>query len=349
MTLSQQTGKLDRDSFHDTLVFFTELDLVTRDEADEVLAMFEPEFAYARAMAAADSVHVHVKVPEVADLPHDTIVAKGVSATSETEGYVKYPFPGGINMIFSSIPISEDDMLPDAEPPVRAVLDHKGIDLRDETDDVRAIFDGVPDDAARNGWRHVPQGGDGVPVYCCHTEVGGKHWVFPGANAGQKRPIELAYGGLVLHDAKMGCDLRPIDPAHPRAEEARAALSACAASHGVEAESGASYYEPADLGKFADVGQFATAHMQRFWAYYNGVFGGDGALTAREKALIGLALAHAHQCPYCIDSFTNSCLDKDVSVEQIHEVLHTSSALAAGVHLVHGVQTRNVLSRRGLL
>lgn len=128
-------------------------------------------------------------------------------------------------------------------------------------------------------------------------------------------------------------------------------MSACAAGH-TEAEDagpGTSYYEPADLGRFGEAGQFATAHMQRFSAYYNGVFGADGALTVREKALIGLALAHAHQCPYCIDSFTNTCLDHAVSAEQIHEAIHASSALAAGVHLVHGVQTRKVLARRGVI
>ncbi|GAA1953792.1 arsenosugar biosynthesis-associated peroxidase-like protein [Amycolatopsis minnesotensis] len=348
MTLSQEAGRLDRDRFDEALAFFTGLDLLTVVEAAEVRAMFEPGFPYALAMAAADSVHVHVKVPDVDALPHERIRAEGVEPVAETDGYVKYPFPGGINMIFSSIPISEDDMLPGAEAPSRAVLDHKGVDLRGETGDVREIFDGVPGAAAENGWRHVPQGGDGDPVYCCHTEVSGKHWVFPGGNtAGQRRPIEFAYGGLVLHDAKMGCDLRPIDPADPRAEEARAALSACAAGH-TEAEPGTSYYEPADLGKFAEVGTHATVHMQRFWAYYNGVFG-EGALTAREKALIGLAVAHTHQCPYCIDSFTNSCVNHGVTPDQVHEAIHASAALAAGVHLVHGVQTRKVLQRRNVI
>ena len=71
------------------------------------------------------------------------------------------------------------------------------------------------------------------------------------------------------------------------------------ASHATEqVEPGTSYYEPADLNRFADVGQFASAHMQRFWAYYSEVFSKDGALTTREKALIGLALACADQCPY---------------------------------------------------
>ena len=41
----------------------------------------------------------------------------------------------------------------------------------------------------------------------------------------------------------------------------------------------------------------------KFFDWYNAVFA-DGALTAREKALIALAVAHAVQCPYCIDAYT---------------------------------------------
>ena len=73
-------------------------------------------------------------------------------------------------------------------------------------------------------------------------------------------PIEFAYGPLELHDSKMGCDLRPIDPAHPRASEAHAALAACAASHGPTEGNGvtSSYYERSDLG----VGRGGLAGLQ---------------------------------------------------------------------------------------
>lgn len=349
MSMAGPALRLDPDAFATTLDAFGELGLVTAEETSEILAMLAPDFPYAAAVSAAESVHVHVKVPDVDALPHARIEALGSTPTSCTAGYVKYPFAGGINLIFSSIPISEDDMLLDAVPPRCSVLDHKGVDLRRELPEVRAAFDEVPAIAAARNWRHVRQGGDGTPVYCCHTEVQEKHWIYPDLDPGgpgQRRPIEFAFGDLVLHDAKMGCDLRPIDPAHPQAAEAQAALSACAAGHADE-PAGGSYYEPADLGKFAEVGRAATQHMQRFWAYYNGVFAADGALTLREKALIGLAVAHVHQCPYCIDSFTGSCVDHGATVEQMHEALHVSAALAAGVHLVHGVQMRNALARRG--
>ncbi len=168
-------------------------------------------------------------------------------------------------------------------------------------------------------------------------------------DAGQHRPIEVAYGELKIHDTKMGCDLRPIDPAHPRAAEAAAALSACASSHGAEVPAGSSYYEPADLGHFADVGNYARPLMQGFWSYYNDVFGHDGALTKREKALIGLAVAHSKQCPYCIDSFTNGYLDAGANVEEMHESVHAAAALGAGIDLVHAVRMQNSLKRRGAI
>ena len=89
--------------------------------------------------------------------------------------------------------------------------------------------------------------------------------------------------------------------------------------------------------------------MNKFWAYYNGVFGEDGALTRREKALIGLAVAHSKQCPYCIDSFTNTCADLEVTPDEMHEAVHAAASLGAGIDLVHGVQMQNALKLRGAI
>jgi len=352
---TSETSQLDERAFAETLDFFRGLGLLTSTETDEVMALFDPTFPLGDALRSAESVHCHVKVDDVDRLPHAKIVAAGTHPESTTKGYVKYPFAGGINMIFSSIPISEDDMLSDVPATPPAVLDHKGIDLRAETPAVRTIFDSVPAVATERGWRHVGQGGGGTPVYCCHTEVEEKHWVYPKPDdARQTRPIEIAFGELIIHDSKMGCDLRPIDPAHPRAAEAAAALSVCAASHATEdgesdGGAGSSYYDRSDLGHFGDVGKFAGPMMQRFWAYYNGVFSQDSALTKREKALIGLAVAHSKQCPYCIDSFTNISLDAGATVEQMHEAVHAAAALGAGIDLMHGVQMQNALKQRGAI
>lgn len=353
MSLQQDVTRIDPSAIAETLQFFAGLDLLTTAEVDEVTAMLAPQFPMAEAIRAAETVHVHVKVHDTEQLPHEQIVAAGSRPESTTEGFVKYPFASGVNLIFSSIPIAEDDMLSGepAKPP--AIMDHKGVDLRAETPAARAVFDGVPGQATSQAWRHRGQGGGGTPVYCCHTEVEEKHWVYPNAgDAGQYRPIEFAFGELKIHDSKMGCDLRPIDPAHPRAAEASAALSACAAAHHDEDDDGSissGYYERKDLGHFADVGEFARPMMQKFWDYYLGVFGQNSALTKREKALIGLAVAHSKQCPYCIDSFTGSCLDSGATVEQMHEAVHAAAALAAGIDLVHAVQMQNTLKLKGAM
>lgn len=107
------------------------------------------------------------------------------------------------------------------------------------------------------------------------------------------------------------------------------------------------YYDPADLARFADIGEFAPELAERFFAYYGAVFE-DGALTAREKALVGLGAAHAVQCPYCIDSYTKSCLSKGADVEQLTEVVHVAAAIRGGATLVHGMQMRKKADQLGM-
>jgi len=89
MALQEHDTTIDARAAADTLAVFGRLGLLGGDEIDEVLALFEPAFPLAEAIRAAESVHVHVKVADVAALPHDDIVARGVSPTSCTEGYVK--------------------------------------------------------------------------------------------------------------------------------------------------------------------------------------------------------------------------------------------------------------------
>ena len=66
------------------------------------------------------------------------------------------------------------------------------------------------------------------------------------------------------------------------------------------------YYEqllrPKDLKKFSTISEWNQELGAKFFDYYSSVFK-DGALSAREKALIALAVAHTEQCPYCIDAY----------------------------------------------
>ncbi len=100
------------------------------------------------------------------------------------------------------------------------------------------------------------------------------------------------------------------------------------------------YYNPADLKKFGDIADFEPTLAAKFFDYYGEVFK-EGALTAREKALIALAVSHAVQCPYCIDAYTSGSLEKGATEQQMMEAVHVSAAIKGGAALVHGVQMMN--------
>lgn len=100
------------------------------------------------------------------------------------------------------------------------------------------------------------------------------------------------------------------------------------------------YYNPEDLKKFSSIGEYGKNLADKFFSYYGDVFA-EGALTAREKALIALAVAHTVQCPYCIDAYTSDCLEKGADEEQMMEAVHVSAAIRGGSSLVHGVQMMN--------
>ncbi len=100
------------------------------------------------------------------------------------------------------------------------------------------------------------------------------------------------------------------------------------------------YYDEADLAKFPKITEFQKAMGDKFFAWYAEVFK-DGALTAREKSLIALGVAHAVQCPYCIDAYTQDTLQKGCTEEQMMEAVHVAAAIRGGASMVHGVQMMN--------
>jgi 4-carboxymuconolactone decarboxylase len=107
------------------------------------------------------------------------------------------------------------------------------------------------------------------------------------------------------------------------------------------------YYDPLDLAKFPEVGEEASELAKKFFDYYGAVFA-EGTLSEREKALIALAVAHAVQCPYCIDAYTQACLEKGSNLKEMTEAVHVSAAIRGGASLVHGVQMRKVAKKVSL-
>jgi alkylhydroperoxidase/carboxymuconolactone decarboxylase family protein len=107
------------------------------------------------------------------------------------------------------------------------------------------------------------------------------------------------------------------------------------------------YYHHHDLGKFGDIATGNPDLAAKFFAWYNAVFA-EGALTEREKSLIALAVAHAVQCPYCIDAYSKDALQKGSNLNEMTEAVHVAAAIRGGASLVHGVQMLNHVSDLGM-
>ena len=107
------------------------------------------------------------------------------------------------------------------------------------------------------------------------------------------------------------------------------------------------YYKDDHLPRFSEIGEGNPELARKFFDYYGTVFA-DGALTAREKSLIALAVAHAVQCPYCIDAYSRDALEKGSDLEQMTEAIHVAAAIRGGASLVHGVQMLDHVKKSGM-
>jgi alkylhydroperoxidase/carboxymuconolactone decarboxylase family protein len=97
------------------------------------------------------------------------------------------------------------------------------------------------------------------------------------------------------------------------------------------------HYEDGDLAKFPEITEWQKPLGDAFFSYYGKVFE-KGELTQREKSLIALAVAHAVQCPYCIEAYTSDCLEKGATEGMMMEATHVACAIKGGAVLAHGVQ-----------
>lgn len=104
------------------------------------------------------------------------------------------------------------------------------------------------------------------------------------------------------------------------------------------------YYDPKDLRKFGNITEWDEELGTKFFDYYGEVFK-EGALSAREKSLIALAVSHTIQCPYCIDAYTGDALKRGIEKEEMMEAVHVAAAIRGGASLVHAVQMMNKVNK----
>ncbi|TNF18266.1 MAG: carboxymuconolactone decarboxylase family protein [Rhodobacteraceae bacterium] len=73
-----------------------------------------------------------------------------------------------------------------------------------------------------------------------------------------------------------------------------------------------------------------------FRAFSQAVFA-DGALDAKTKQLIAVAVAHVTQCPYCIKGHTKAALRHEATEAEIMEAIWVAAEMRAGGAYAHSV------------
>lgn len=109
----------------------------------------------------------------------------------------------------------------------------------------------------------------------------------------------------------------------------------------------ADYYRDEDLARFGEMGKQHPELFKKFMDWYTSSLA-PGLLSKREKVLIGLAVAHAIQCPYCIDAYAQECLGEGMDLGHITEAVHVASAIRGGAALIHGIQAHNTVNKISL-
>jgi AhpD family alkylhydroperoxidase len=79
-----------------------------------------------------------------------------------------------------------------------------------------------------------------------------------------------------------------------------------------------------------------------FQAFSKQVFA-DGALPAKTKQLIAVAVAHVTQCPYCIEGHTKAAIRHGAAEAEIMEAIWVAAEMRAGGAYAHSTLALGVM------
>ena len=82
--------------------------------------------------------------------------------------------------------------------------------------------------------------------------------------------------------------------------------------------------------------RLAPKAAEAFKAFSQSVFA-EGAISAKTKQLIAVAVAHVTQCPYCIRGHTQSALQHGATPEEIMEAIWVAAEMRAGGAYAHSL------------
>jgi AhpD family alkylhydroperoxidase len=90
----------------------------------------------------------------------------------------------------------------------------------------------------------------------------------------------------------------------------------------------------------------APKPAEAFKAFSQAVFA-DGAISAKTKQLIAVAVAHVTQCPYCIRGHTKAALQHGAKAEEIMESIWVAAEMRAGGAYAHSAIALETIAHVG--
>ena len=94
-------------------------------------------------------------------------------------------------------------------------------------------------------------------------------------------------------------------------------------------------YDMSNVKKLKKYAELVPAAWQGFLAFDRAVMA-EGAIPARTKELIALAVAMTTQCAYCLELHTKAAKKAGCSEAEIAEAVMVAAALRAGAAVTHG-------------
>ena len=93
-------------------------------------------------------------------------------------------------------------------------------------------------------------------------------------------------------------------------------------------------YNKENLSKLEKLNRLAPEAMKAFWEF-DRLSVAEGAIPVKYKELMAVAVAHATQCPYCIDIHSNGARKAGVTEAELAEAAVVAISLRAGAAVTH--------------
>jgi AhpD family alkylhydroperoxidase len=97
-------------------------------------------------------------------------------------------------------------------------------------------------------------------------------------------------------------------------------------------------YDMKNLSKFEKISQLAPEAFKAFAAFDAAALK-DGAIPAKYKELMAIAVALTTQCPYCIEIHAKRARQAGATEQELAETTLVAAALRAGAAMTHGTHT----------